>query len=313
MNSVIQTEGLARRFGKTLALDGVNLDVSQGAVYALVGENGAGKTTLIKLLTNLIEPSAGTARIMGIDSSKVRGRVFNRIGYVSENQQMPDWMTVGAMLRYYRVFYPTWDISLEKRLVSQFNLPEDRKLKHLSRGMRMKASLASSLAYRPELIVLDEPFSGLDPLVRDELIEGLIDRAPEATIFISSHDLNDIERFASHVGFLESGRLRFSEDMAVLSKRFRAVTVTLASPWIEQENPPSAWLQIEASDSVVRFVDSNYDETGSAAAYAGVFPNARDIVFDPMSLRSIFLCVARSSRAKDSKVQPSLEENEVRA
>ena len=177
----------------------------------------------------------------------------------------------------------------------------------------MKASLASSLAYRPELIVLDEPFSGLDPLVRDELIEGLIDRVPEATIFISSHDLGDIEKLATHVGYLESGRLRFSEDMSVLSKRFRAVTVTLAAPWKASANVPSSWMQIETSDSVVRFVDSNFDEAGSAPNYAAIFPNARDIVFDPMSLRSIFLCVARTSRGRDPRVQHSPEESEVRA
>src|SRR5436305_10477684 len=120
------------------------------------------------------------------------------------------------MLAYYQNFYPRWDRSLEQQLVRQFDLPLNRKLKHLSRGMRMKAAFASSLAYRPELIVLDEPFSGLDPLVRDELIEGLIERAPETTIFLSSHDLAEIESFSTHVGFLEQGRLLFSEELAML-------------------------------------------------------------------------------------------------
>jgi ABC-2 type transport system ATP-binding protein len=114
-------------------------------------------------------------------------------------------MTVGGLLDYMRPFYPTWDRALEQQLVRQFDLPLGRKLKHLSRGMRMKAAFASSLAYRPPLIVLDEPFTGLDPLVRDELIEGLLERAPETTIFLSSHDLAEIESFASHVGYLEAG------------------------------------------------------------------------------------------------------------
>ena len=140
-------------------------------------------------------------------------------------------------------------------MIRQFDLPLKRKLKHLSRGMRMKAAFASSLAYRPRLIVLDEPFSGLDPLVRDELIEGLIDRAPETTIFLSSHDLAEIEGFASHVGFLEQGRLLSSEEMAVLSNRFRTVTVTLNQPR-RTRSLPSSWLQVEAADRVVRFVDS---------------------------------------------------------
>src|ERR1700688_1514221 len=170
------------------------------------------------------------------------GKSFTRIGYVSENQEMPEWMTTGAMLAYYRPFYPEWDSSLEKQLVRQFDLPLKRKLKHLSRGMRMKAAFASSLAYRPSLIVLDEPFSGLDPLVRDELIEGLLDRAPETTVFISSHDLAEIESFSSHIGFLEQGRLLFSEEMPVLSERFREVTVTLDSPSTLPGNCPPWWL-----------------------------------------------------------------------
>jgi ABC-2 type transport system ATP-binding protein len=120
-------------------------------------------------------------------------------------------MTAGGMLDYFRAFYPNWDRALEQQLVRQFDLPLKRKLKHLSRGMRMKVSFASSLAYRPSLIILDEPFSGLDPLVRDELIEGLIERAPETTIFLSSHDLAEIESFSSHIGYLQQGRLLFSE------------------------------------------------------------------------------------------------------
>jgi ABC-2 type transport system ATP-binding protein len=313
MRSAIRSRGLTRRFGKTLALDGVNLEVGVGAVYALVGENGAGKTTLIKLLMNLIRPTGGKAEVLGFESGQLSGKIFARIGYVSENQQIPEWMTVGEMLSYYRNFYPTWDRTLEERLVSQFDLPVKRKLKHLSRGMRMKASLASSLAYRPELIVLDEPFSGLDPLVRDELVEGLIERASEATVFISSHDLADIERVASHIGFLESGRLRFSEEMTTLTNRFRAVTVTLADPWNPHANRPSTWLQLEASESVVRFVDSKFDAVASVADCAAIFPNARDVIFDPMTLRSIFLTMARSARAKDSLGQPSWAVSEVQA
>ena len=122
----------------------------------------------------------------------------------------------------------------------------------------MKAAFASSLAYRPNLIVLDEPFSGLDPLVRDEIIEGLLDRAPETTIFLSSHDLAEIESFASHVGYLEQGRILFSEEMSALSDRFREITITLRTPSPVPQNIPPTWLQVEAGDAVIRFVDSNF-------------------------------------------------------
>ena len=230
MNSAILTAGLSRRFGRTVALNGVDLVVPEGAIYALVGANGAGKTTMIKLMMNILRPTSGRAEVLGSDSTTLGGKGFIRIGYVSENQEMPDWMTVGSMLDYYRAFYPQWDRALEQQLVRQFDLPLKRKIKQLSRGMRMKAAFVSSLSYHPSLIVLDEPFSGLDPLVRDELIEGLIERAPETTIFLSSHDLAEIESFSSHVGFLEQGRLLFSEEMPTLADRFRSVTITLERP-----------------------------------------------------------------------------------
>ena len=229
MTSAIRTRNLERRFGRTKALDGIDLDVPEGAVYAVVGANGAGKTTLIKVLMNIFHPTSGVAETLGMDSRTLSGKAFQQIGYVSENQEMPEWMTTREMLAYYRNFYPRWDRDLEEQLLLQFDLPLGRNLKHLSRGMR-KASFVSSLSYRPSLIVLDEPFSGLDPLVRDELIEVLIERAPESTIFLSSHDLAEIESFSSHVGYLENGRLLFSEEMAVLMERFREVTVTVNGP-----------------------------------------------------------------------------------
>ena len=313
MKSAIRAESLSRTFGRTLAVGSVNLVVPEGAIYALVGANGAGKTTLIKLLMNIYRPTAGRAQVLGIDSQRLAGRAFERIAYVSENQELPEGMTAGEMMDYFRAFYPTWDRALEKELIRQFDLPLGRKLKHLSRGMKMKASFASSLAYRPPLIVLDEPFSGLDPLVRDELIECLLDRAPETTIFLSSHDLAEIESFASHVGFLEQGNLLFSEEMSVLSERFREVTVTLPNSATLPANMPATWLQPQAADRVVRFVHNSYKQHTSESEIAEFFPAARDITFDPMSLRRIFLASAKSNRsgATSAGNQVSSQEKEA--
>ena len=300
MTPVIHTQSLSCRFGRTTALDRIDLDVAEGTVYALVGANGAGKTTLIKILMNIFAPTAGEGLVLGVPSLKVAGDVFARVGYVSENQEMPDWMTAADMLAYWRNFYPTWDRELEQQLVRQLSFPLDRKLKHLSRGQRMKAAFASSLAYRPALLVLDEPFSGLDPLVRDELIETLVDRAPETTIFLSSHDLAEIETFSTHLGFLEQGHLLFSEEMTTLANRFREVTVTLGQPSGVPSNPPPSWLRLEHADSVVRFVHSNFESQATPAEIAAAFPSARDIALDSMPLRSIFLSIARSSRALET-------------
>jgi ABC-2 type transport system ATP-binding protein len=308
MIQAIQTERLSKSYGKTHALADIDLAVPQGAIYALVGANGAGKTTLIKLLMSIFRPTSGRASVLGIDTHQLADKHFNRVGYVSENQELPEWMTVAFMLDYLRPFYPQWDCALEQQLIRQFDLPLKRKLRHLSRGMRMKAAFASALAYRPSLIVLDEPFSGLDPLVRDELIERLLDRAPETTIFLSSHDLAEIESFASHVGFLEHGRLLFSEEMAALSGRFREVVITLDSPSPLPSDIPGHWLLPEVSGAVIRFIDSNFREEATSADLAGRFPSAHDISLEAMPLRSIFLAIAKTNRSASAPYVSSARE-----
>jgi len=159
--SILRMFDLTKKFRGTVALDGLNLEVPEGSVYALIGANGAGKTTAIKILMNILQPTSGHAETLGLQ--KLSPREFQQIGYVSENQEMPEWMTVGYFMAYLKPFYPTWDDARAEELLRQFELPRDRKLKHLSRGMKMKAALASSLAYRPKLIVLDEPLQRSRP------------------------------------------------------------------------------------------------------------------------------------------------------
>jgi len=296
MNSGIRTEYLKKKFHRVEALRGLNLDVPTGAIYALVGPNGAGKTTAIKILMNIFPATSGRAEVLGTDSNKLAGRAFTSIGYVSENQHLPDWMRVDGFFAYMRPFYPSWDRDLENELVKQFQLPLDRKLARLSRGMRMKAALASSLAYRPKLIVLDEPFGGLDPLVRDELIEGLVERASETTIFVSSHDLAEIENLASHIGYLEGGCLRLSEEMTTLSERFREVELTFDRPPISPETLPGTWMQVNTSATVLRFIETRFNEERTVAEIRRLFGDVRNVTFTPMSLRSIFLALAKAGR-----------------
>ena len=296
MTSAIQTDTLVKQFRRVNAVQGLTLNVPLGSVYALVGPNGAGKTTAIKILMNIIRATSGHAEVLGVDCARIRGRYFESIGYVSENQEMPGWMTVGTLLNYLRPFYPAWDADLEADLVRQFNLLCDRKLRHLSRGMRMKAALASSLAYHPKLIVLDEPFTGLDPLVRDELIQGLLDRVEESTIFVSSHDLAEIETFASHVAYIEEGKLRFAEELGSLASRFREVELTFESPPVVPQRKPENWLQLSASAAVVQFTDCRFDSDRTTADIRSIFGEPQNVTFSPMSLRSIFLAMAKSGR-----------------
>jgi ABC-2 type transport system ATP-binding protein len=299
----IRVGSLTRRFGKVEALRGIDLEIAPGSIYALVGPNGAGKSTLIKILMNILQPTSGRSELLGMDSRTLTGSALDRIGYVSENQRLPEWMTTGTMLAYLRPFYPTWDRGREAELVKQFDLPLDRKLKGLSRGMRMKAALAGALAFHPRVIVLDEPFSGLDPLVRDELVEGLLDSlqngAEEATILISSHDLAEVESFSSHVGYLERGRLVFSEEMGSLLERFREVRVTLAGDGEPVLGGlPASWLQVSQVGGVVRFVESWFDEERTRAEVGTLFAGAEVVEISPMSLREIFLAMAKTGRSQ---------------
>jgi ABC-2 type transport system ATP-binding protein len=293
--SPIQCSQLSKKFRRPFALDHVDLTVPEGSIYALIGPNGAGKTTLIKTLVNILRPTSGTASLLGADSRKLSPKEFAQIGYVSENQEMPEWMTVSYFLNYLKPFYPTWDDARAAEMLKQFDLPLDRKLSQLSRGMKMKAALVSSLAYKPRLIILDEPFSGLDPLVRDEFIEGLLESATGATIFISSHDLAEIESFSSHVGYLDRGRLQFSEEAAALAGRFREIEVTVAEATLPA-NLPASWLRVETSPSLIRFVESRFDVAQTEQQLRELFPAAQSITIKPMPLREIFIALAKTSR-----------------
>jgi ABC-2 type transport system ATP-binding protein len=300
MTAAIQCTDLTKRYRRLQALERVSLEVPASAVYALVGPNGAGKTTWIKILMNLIPATSGAAQLLGMPYQNIRGRAYNQIGYVSENQDIPEWMKVADLLAYLRPFYPTWDRELEFALLKQFDLPRDKKIKTLSRGMKMKLALASALAFHPKLIILDEPFGGLDPLVRDQLVEGLLERASEATIFISSHDLAEIESFASHVGYLEQGHLRFSEEMSSLSARFREVEITFAQEAGLPSPLPPTWLQPKSSGAVLRFVASQFHEQRTAAEIHQLFAQPeqiKNVEFRPMTLREIFLAMARTPEA----------------
>jgi ABC-2 type transport system ATP-binding protein len=294
MSNAIETVDLTRRFGRRDAVDHLTLQVPSGSVYALVGPNGAGKTTTIKLLLNLIRPTQGAARILGVDSSRLDVPTLQRIGYVSENQHLPDHLTPQGLLDYCKPFYPSWDDGLARRLRATLNLPTETRLKHLSRGTRMKAALLSALAFRPDLLVLDEPFSGLDPLVRDELVHGLLELANERpwTVFISSHDIEEVERIADWVGFLDGGQLQFAEPITSLLQRFRLIEV------IGQEHAPPAianpaWIATATAGRTLRFVDTQHDASAEArlsAAFGGA-----EIRITPMSLRDIFVSMARLS------------------
>jgi ABC-2 type transport system ATP-binding protein len=218
---VVETRGLAKTYGPFGALRGLDLSVPPGSVFALLGASGAGKTTTIKILLNLIAASHGTATMLGVDSRAISPAVLAQIGYVAENQVLPARLQVRQFFDHLRPQYATWDRSLEAELREQFLLPPRRKIGALSHGMRMKMALACALSFQPRLLILDEPLSGLDALARDDIIGGFAQRAGQMSVVISSHELDEVERFATHVAFLHEGRLLFQGSVAALAEHAR--------------------------------------------------------------------------------------------
>src|SRR6266545_957224 len=208
-NAVIEINGLRRRFGSKLALNDVSLTVSRGVVFGLVGENGAGKTTLIKHVLGLLKAQSGSVRVFGLNPVTDPVGVLGRIGYLSEQRDLPLWMRVDELLRYTRAFYPKWDAAYAEQLREQFGLDPAARIKNLSRGECAKAGLLLALAHRPDLLLLDEPSSGLDPVVRRDILEAVIRTVSEEgrTVFFSSHLLEEIERVSDHIAMLHEGRL----------------------------------------------------------------------------------------------------------
>ena len=208
-DSVIAITDLTCRFGSKTALDGVSLYVPRGSVFGLVGENGAGKTTLIKHLLGLLVPRAGTVRIFGCDPVADTVGVLGRIGYLSEHRDLPGWMRVDELLRFTAAFYPGWDDPYAEQLRRDFRLDLTARVRTLSQGQQAKVGLLVALAYRPELLILDEPSTGLDPVVRKDILEAIIRTIAEEgrTVLFSSHLLDEVERVSDHLAMMREGRL----------------------------------------------------------------------------------------------------------
>lgn len=234
---VVEMRNVTRRFGSVVALDDVSLAVPRGTVFGLVGVNGSGKTTLIKSVLGLLKPQAGDVRVFGLDPVADPVGVLSRIGYLSEENDLPDWMRLEELIRYTRAFYPTWDDAYAGELLESFELDLSAKVKHLSRGQRARTGLLVALAYRPEILVLDEPSSGLDPIVRRDILAAVIRTIADEgrTVLFSSHLLGEVERVADRVAMIHEGKIALCEDLLLLKDTHYRLTVRFDEP---QSRPP---------------------------------------------------------------------------
>ena len=235
---VIHVSSLTRRFGQKTALSSVSLSVARGQVHGLVGANGAGKTTLIKHVLGLLRAESGSVQVFGKDPVGEPVDVLSRVGYLSEENDLPGWMRVDELIRYSRSFYPSWDDAYAEELREMFGLDLAAKVGSLSKGQKARAGLVIALSYRPELLVLDEPSSGLDPIVRRDILAAVIRTIADEgrTVLFSSHLLDEVEQVADHVTMITSGRIVLDGPLDTIQESHRLVTVRFPEP---RNRPPS--------------------------------------------------------------------------
>jgi ABC-2 type transport system ATP-binding protein len=211
-HSVVDVSDLSRSFEHKKALDGVTFRATAGQVYGLVGSNGAGKTTLLKHLLGLLRATSGSVRVFGLDPVRDPVSVLSRVGYLSEERELPEWMRIDELMRYTQAYHPTWDASYAHELLETFALDPAKKIKDLSKGMRAQAGLIAAVAYRPELLILDEPSSGLDAVVRRDILDAIVRAVADdgRTVIFSSHLLDEVERMSDHVTLMHEGRVTLS-------------------------------------------------------------------------------------------------------
>ena len=229
---VIDIKGVSRSFGKKVALDEVDLIVPKGCVVGLVGENGAGKTTLLKHVLGLFKARTGTVRVFDKNPVEEPESVLGEIGYLSEVRDLPDWMKIGELMSYTKAFFPSWDDAFAEELREMFELSLDQKVKTLSRGQRARAGLIAAIAHRPQLLVLDEPSSGLDPVVRRDILSAIIRTVADEgrTVLFSSHLLDEVQRVSDHVAMLHLGKMLLTSPMDDVLTSHHRLTVRFEQP-----------------------------------------------------------------------------------
>jgi ABC-2 type transport system ATP-binding protein len=283
----VEIAGLSRRFGSKMALHQVTLRVRRGRVFGLVGANGAGKTTLIKHILGRLKAESGSVRVFGFDPVADPVAVLGRIGYLSENRDLPAWMRVDELLRYTEAFYPKWDMAYAEELRGQFGLDPRAKIKTLSRGENAKAGLLIALAYRPELLLLDEPSSGLDPVVRRDILEAIIRTVTDEgrTVFFSSHLLEEVERVADDLAMMFNGRVVLAGALDDVKESHHRLILRFDSPQSSAPKVPGVLSMTGGAQEWTAICNGQRDVAVAAAARAG----GRVVAEDSPSLDEIFV------------------------
>ena len=283
----IEVFGLHRRFKQKLALDDVTLTVPKGCVFGLLGENGAGKTTLIRHVMGLLRAQSGTVRVFGKDPVKDPEGALGHIGYLSEDRDIPKWMTIHELMRYTQGFYPKWDMAFAEELLRTFELNPAQKIKTLSMGQTAKTGLLMALAHRPDLVVLDEPSSGLDAVVRRHILHTAIRLVASEgrTVLFSSHLLDEVERVSDYVAIINNGRVLLCDRLDNIKRSHCRLRIVFRQEIVTRPSIPGA-LSVEGEGREwVVVCDGGQDEVRRHVAQH----NAEIVSEDAAALEEIFL------------------------
>src|SRR5688572_21124064 len=292
MGLIVDVNDLSRTFAGKTALDRVSFHAGAGQVYGLVGANGAGKTTLLKHLLGLLRAATGSVRVFGLDPVRDPVGVLSRVGYLSEERELPEWMRVDELLRYTQAYHPGWDAAYAGELLDTFGLDPSKKVKDLSKGMRAQAGLIAAVAHRPELLILDEPSSGLDAVVRRDILDAIVRAVADdgRTVIFSSHLLDEVERMSDHVTLIHQGRVALSGVLDEVRGAYQRSRVHFAD---HLDKPPvlDTALAIEGGGRAWSVIHSGSPELfrHSVLARGGEVVDSRDA-----TLEEIFL--ARAGR-----------------
>jgi ABC-2 type transport system ATP-binding protein len=291
--SVVEVDRVSYSYGSHEALRDLSLSIPDGALYALLGPNGSGKTTLLQILMGLRRAKSGRVSIFGVDSTALTVSDRAEIGYIAEGQPLPGWMRLDQLENYLAPLYPTWDHALADHLRERFDLDRTQTIKSFSRGQHMKAALLCALAPRPKLLLMDEPFTGMDALVKDELVRGLLDSAGAEgwTVLLCSHDIGELELLADWVGFLANGRMSLSQPMDLVHQRFKRVEIVTDGVDTIDRADREGWLSLQRAGNRLTFVASRADD-GFEAQVRSHFSSAAHVDVRDATLREIFVALA---------------------
>ena len=301
MNPIVEIKNLSRTFGDLQALNDVSLDVQPGLVYGLVGANGAGKTTMIKHLLGLLRAKQGSVRVFGLDPVKNPVSVLQRIGYLSEQRDLPQWMKISELMRYTAAFHPTWDQSYADQLIERFELDPTKKIKILSKGMRAQVGLIAAVAHRPELLLLDEPSTGLDAVVRKDILNAIIRTVADdgRTAIFSSHLLDEVELMSDHVIMVDKGNLVLSGILDDIKSQHQLMSTRFPQHPSELPSVPGVLSVEEQGGSWKIVCNQEFEQVRSAVEQIG----GEVTVSRGASLQEIFVARVGRDRLESVEVQ----------